>query len=551
MQWIGIRLDGPSSRVASARASPGCWPHAPDGTPRRPGRPSPVLPPPPPRRRSALVERARRGHHRRAAPVRVERLGRRARAAQPALRRRRPAGHPPGGERGGRRRRARVRAEHRTPVALRSGGHSYTGWSAGGAAGTDVPRSLVISTPASTSIALSSDGGSVTIGPGAKLLDVYERLASAGRAIGAGSCATVGIGGLTLGGGVGVLVRSFGLTCDQLTGATLVTADGGVHEVSAQHGARPVLGVPRRRGGDARRRHLPHLPDAARAERADVPRDLPVVRRRGGRRRLAALGARRGTAALVLPQAARRIGPPVRPRRSLSSGPGRGRSRCGRLRRRLHPGHGRDPARHTASATSYGAAMRGLAGSGARVSESATSSIGTTAAHRRPDRHDARAGRGGSSVSGMTEGGVSLDALGGAVSAGARTPRSRGGRRSARRSTRPRSPTAPTPRRSTRSCARSGRRCGRPGATGAYANYCDAAITDPTAYSATNTARLHAIAQARRPARDVRATALGVTRASTGEVAPLRVSCSGHAVVGRLPLLRSAWRSGCTHTVRR
>jgi FAD/FMN-containing dehydrogenase len=119
----------------------------------------------------------------------------------------------------------------RTPVALRSGGHSYTGWSAGGAAGTDVPRSLVISTAALDDVRVS--GESVTIGPGAQLADVYAALAAAGRAIGAGSCPTVGIGGLTLGGGVGVLVRSFGLTSDQLTGATVVTADGTVHEVSA------------------------------------------------------------------------------------------------------------------------------------------------------------------------------------------------------------------------------------------------------------------------------------------------------------------------------
>ncbi len=120
----------------------------------------------------------------------------------------------------------------RTPVALRAGGHSYTGWSAGGAAGTDVPRSLVISTQDLDEVTVHDDG-TATIGPGAQLADVYATLARAGRAIGAGSCPTVGTGGLTLGGGVGVLVRSFGLTCDQLTGVTLVTPDGTVRQVSA------------------------------------------------------------------------------------------------------------------------------------------------------------------------------------------------------------------------------------------------------------------------------------------------------------------------------
>lgn len=120
-----------------------------------------------------------------------------------------------------------------TPLAVRSGGHNYAGWSAGGASHTDVAPSLVISTAQLTSVTLSDDGSSATIGPGAPLAAVYEALGARGRAIGGGSCGTVAIGGLTLGGGVGVLVRSFGLTCDQLTGVEIVTADGVVHRASA------------------------------------------------------------------------------------------------------------------------------------------------------------------------------------------------------------------------------------------------------------------------------------------------------------------------------
>ena len=62
-------------------------------------------------------------------------------------------------------------------------------------------------------------------------------MASAGRAIAGGSCATVGITGLTLGGGVGVLVRAYGLTCDSLTGVEIVTADGVVHTANATNDA--------------------------------------------------------------------------------------------------------------------------------------------------------------------------------------------------------------------------------------------------------------------------------------------------------------------------
>jgi len=128
--------------------------------------------------------------------------------------------------------------KYRLPVALRAGGHNYAGWSAGGpvgtgGAGSSVAPSFVISTAALDTVALSADGSTVTVGAGATLAQVYDTVGRAGRAIAGGSCATVGVTGLTLGGGVGVLVRSFGLACDQLTEVQLVTADGAVHTANA------------------------------------------------------------------------------------------------------------------------------------------------------------------------------------------------------------------------------------------------------------------------------------------------------------------------------
>jgi FAD/FMN-containing dehydrogenase len=123
--------------------------------------------------------------------------------------------------------------KYRLPVALRAGGHNYAGWSAGGAPGTGVAPSFVISTAALDAVTLSPDGSTVTVGAGATLAQVYDAVGTAGRAIAGGSCATVGVTGLTLGGGVGVLVRSFGLACDQLTEVQLVTADGAVHTANA------------------------------------------------------------------------------------------------------------------------------------------------------------------------------------------------------------------------------------------------------------------------------------------------------------------------------
>jgi FAD/FMN-containing dehydrogenase len=118
------------------------------------------------------------------------------------------------------------------PIAIRSGGHNYPGYSAGGAAGTSVEPSLVIDTRPMNAITFGT-ADAVTIGAGAALAQVYSTLGSRGLALAGGSCATVGVAGLTLGGGVGVLVRAYGLTIDSLTGVTIVTADGSVRTATA------------------------------------------------------------------------------------------------------------------------------------------------------------------------------------------------------------------------------------------------------------------------------------------------------------------------------
>lgn len=110
-----------------------------------------------------------------------------------------------------------------TRLALRSGGHSYGGWSTGSGLVVDVgPLN-----------AISVANGTATVGAGAQLVDVYDALAARGVGIAAGSCPTVGIAGLTLGGGIGVLTRAWGLTCDQLVSAQIVTADGALRDCDA------------------------------------------------------------------------------------------------------------------------------------------------------------------------------------------------------------------------------------------------------------------------------------------------------------------------------
>ncbi|MCI3271998.1 FAD-binding oxidoreductase [Streptomyces cylindrosporus] len=106
---------------------------------------------------------------------------------------------------------------HRIQVAIRNGGHSYAGWSSGNG-------KLILDVSRLNQIRVS--GGQAVVGAGAKLIDVYRGLTAKGVTIPAGSCPTVGVSGLVLGGGHGVVSRAYGLTCDSLTQATLITADG-------------------------------------------------------------------------------------------------------------------------------------------------------------------------------------------------------------------------------------------------------------------------------------------------------------------------------------
>jgi FAD/FMN-containing dehydrogenase len=77
--------------------------------------------------------------------------------------------------------------------------------------------------------------GTVTVGAGARLGGIYDALSEHGRTIAGGCGPTVGIAGLTLGGGLGILGRRHGLTSDQLLAAEVVLADGRVVECDEHH----------------------------------------------------------------------------------------------------------------------------------------------------------------------------------------------------------------------------------------------------------------------------------------------------------------------------
>jgi len=105
---------------------------------------------------------------------------------------------------------------HGFRLTARSGGHSYGGYSTSNGIVLDVTRLRGVSV----------DGHSAAIGAGALLIDAYSALAAHGVTIPAGTCPSVGLAGLALGGGHGYAVRKLGLTCDAIESLTIVTAHG-------------------------------------------------------------------------------------------------------------------------------------------------------------------------------------------------------------------------------------------------------------------------------------------------------------------------------------
>jgi len=132
----------------------------------------------------------------------------------------------------------RFARQHGLVVRPRSGGHSYVGASSGNGV-------IQLDTTRMSSVSVGS--GSVTVQAGARLYDVHTALEAHSRTLPTGTCPTVGVSGLTLGGGVGVEGRAHGLTCDALTEAVVVTADGRVRHASA--GSEPNLFWALRGGG--------------------------------------------------------------------------------------------------------------------------------------------------------------------------------------------------------------------------------------------------------------------------------------------------------------
>ncbi len=119
-----------------------------------------------------------------------------------------------------------ARVQH-FPVSVRSGGHGLSGQA------TNIGGLLLDLTAFNQVEILDRERHLVRLGAGARWGEAAKALATHGLAISSGDTNQVGVGGLTLGGGIGWMVRTYGLSIDSLHAAELITADGRILHVSA------------------------------------------------------------------------------------------------------------------------------------------------------------------------------------------------------------------------------------------------------------------------------------------------------------------------------
>ena len=122
----------------------------------------------------------------------------------------------------------RIARDTGVELAVRSGGHS-------GAAHGTTDGGIVIDVRDLRDLEIDAPGRTAWAGSGLTAGEYSTALAAHGLGTGFGDTGSVGIGGLTTGGGIGYLVRKHGLTIDALLAADIVTADGQLRRVDAEH----------------------------------------------------------------------------------------------------------------------------------------------------------------------------------------------------------------------------------------------------------------------------------------------------------------------------
>jgi FAD/FMN-containing dehydrogenase len=115
--------------------------------------------------------------------------------------------------------------DHGLEISVRGGGHSFAGFAV-------CDGGLMVDLSGMRSVAVDPVARRATCGGGSTWGDLDAASQAHGLAVTGGFISTTGIGGLTLGGGIGWLTRKIGLSSDNLTGAEVVTADGRVLRAS-------------------------------------------------------------------------------------------------------------------------------------------------------------------------------------------------------------------------------------------------------------------------------------------------------------------------------
>ena len=129
---------------------------------------------------------------------------------------------------------------HNLPLAIRGGGHSRAGFSV-------CDGGMVIDLSAMNRVEVEADKLVVRAQAGALVRDLDQATQRFGLATTSGGCPTVGVAGLTLGGGEGLLMTKYGTACDNLLSARVVTVDG--REIEASQNSNPDLFWAIRGGG--------------------------------------------------------------------------------------------------------------------------------------------------------------------------------------------------------------------------------------------------------------------------------------------------------------
>jgi FAD/FMN-containing dehydrogenase len=129
--------------------------------------------------------------------------------------------------------------EHNLIVSVKGGGHNVTG-------NAVCDNGIMIDLSLMRSVKVDTDKQVAEVQTGATWGDFDNATQKYGLACTGGLISTTGVAGLTLGGGVGWLVRKHGLSCDNLLEAEIVTADGSLLQISPKQNAELFWGI---RGG--------------------------------------------------------------------------------------------------------------------------------------------------------------------------------------------------------------------------------------------------------------------------------------------------------------